>query len=156
MPHEILNAVGKAAIMNLGIIPPDQTPRLIAGSVLGYVPKPPSTNKLYKWKGGRMVKSDQYVAWSDEAGWVLKAQGLRQIRGEYGVILHVPLAAIIDIDNTIKATVDLVRQLHITDDDKHCGLVVVSHYDGPVGTFIIEIFEHQKGQEIEIIRRGAD
>lgn len=72
---------------------------------------PPSANKLWKIRDGRMVKTDEYKSWKIAASWSIKSQ--RQ-----GEALDGPTAVTLslkrprknaDIDNRIKPVLDALE-----------------------------------------------
>ena len=87
------------------------------------LPLAPSTNRLWKvGKGGRMYRSPEYMAWLEEAGWMVKAQTKAQILGRY--IIHIsatkPDKRRRDLDNLLKSTSDLLVKTKVVDDDSDC------------------------------------
>ena len=83
------------------------------------LPLPPSANRLWiRTKGGNAL-SPEYRAWKKEAGWIVKAARQPKIEGRYGVVISLPEKMRGDSDNRIKATLDLLRSVGATDDDKH-------------------------------------
>lgn len=86
------------------------------------LPTPPSVNAMYdNAKRGR-VKTDVYKAWINEAGWAYKQQPKRgpNIEGPYRVEIHLPKNMRGDIDNRLKAVLDLLCTMGATSDDTHC------------------------------------
>lgn len=80
---------------------------------------PPSTNNLY-WNvaGKGRVKTDDYRAWLEAAGWELKAQKAGQIKGHVGVQFHAGLMRRRrDLDNLLKPTLDALVMWGIIEDD---------------------------------------
>jgi crossover junction endodeoxyribonuclease RusA len=87
------------------------------------LPLAPSTNRLWKvGKGGKMYRSPEYVAWLEEAGWMVKAQTKDQIFGQY--IIHIsatkPDKRRRDLDNLLKSTSDLLVKTKVVEDDSDC------------------------------------
>jgi crossover junction endodeoxyribonuclease RusA len=87
------------------------------------LPLAPSTNRLWRvGKGGRMYRSAEYMAWLEEAGWMIKEQTKNQIFGSY--IVHIsatkPDKRRRDLDNLLKATSDLLVKSRIVEDDSEC------------------------------------
>lgn len=93
------------------------------------LPTPPSTNNLFiNVKGRGRIKSRQYKAWAEEAGWRLLAQRVRPVSGR----VHVTIRAIRkdgrrrDIDNIIKPILDLLVAQRVISDDRHVEMVSAS------------------------------
>jgi len=87
------------------------------------LPLAPSTNRLWRvGRGGRMYRSAEYLAWLEEAGWMIKEQTKNQICGSY--IIHIsatkPDKRRRDLDNLLKATSDLLVKAKIIEDDSDC------------------------------------
>jgi len=87
------------------------------------LPLAPSTNRLWKvGRGGRMYRSPEYMAWLEEAGWMVKAQTKNQIFGQY--IVHIsatkPDKRRRDLDNLLKSTSDLLVKTKVVEDDSEC------------------------------------
>lgn len=88
------------------------------------IPLPPSVNNCYVNISGKgRIKSRSYVDWTEHAGWVIKAAKLSKVDGDYAFRMEVPLGA--DIDNRIKAALDIFVQHELTDDDKYCTSLAV-------------------------------
>jgi len=113
------------------------------------LPLAPSTNRLWKiGKGGRMYKSPEYVAWLDEAGWMVKAQTKYQINGPY--VIHIsavkPDKRRRDLDNLLKSTSDLLVKSKIVDDDSECHALAAewSEHSAPM---IVTVYAVGEGVE---------
>lgn len=82
---------------------------------------PPSVNAIFKnvaSKGRSKTKS--YKAWLSSAGWEVKAQCPRRIGGRVMVdITCKRIPGRCDIDNRIKAILDLLVGLYVIDDDQY-------------------------------------
>ena len=80
----------------------------------------PSTNNLFfnakNGKGRR--KTDEYKAWIEEAGYRLNSQQAMPIHGAVHVSISLPEKTRGDIDNRIKAALDLVVARGLIDDDR--------------------------------------
>lgn len=83
------------------------------------VPAPPSANKLFKSiDGGRRAKSKDYKDWLLHAGWQLRAQRPGHISGRVMLLIAVErLSHTADIDNRVKALLDLLVKNQVIDDD---------------------------------------
>lgn len=85
-----------------------------------WVPPPPSTNNLFENNitGGRRL-SQEYQRWRTEAGWELKSQRPRPIRGPVTLdFFHGLRSPLADASNFIKAFEDLLVELGIIEGDK--------------------------------------
>lgn len=87
------------------------------------LPHPPSVNGI--WRGGKngFYKSRNYKAWESEAGWAVREQARgKRIGGPYAVQIDLrrPDKRKRDLDNIIKVLLDLLKNLHVTDDDSEC------------------------------------
>jgi crossover junction endodeoxyribonuclease RusA len=86
------------------------------------LPMPPSTNALFANIPGRgRVKSAAYKRWITEAGWMLRVQRIAPITGRVRVTIRVQQTAKrkADIDNRIKAVLDLLVKNRVIEDDRH-------------------------------------
>jgi len=85
-----------------------------------WLPWPPSVHKLYgKRPGGGKFRTKEYKRWQHEAGWMLKLQKAGAMPGAVNVDLRLtpPDKRKRDADNILKATLDLLVQLGVIDDD---------------------------------------
>lgn len=84
------------------------------------LPLPPSVNSIWQHGKGRTFKSKTYTDWQTTAGWSLRHQlkGGR-VPGPIGIQLKCvrPDARKRDIDNLIKAALDLLVCMNVIDDD---------------------------------------
>jgi Holliday junction resolvase RusA-like endonuclease len=71
------------------------------------LPMPPSTNRLWRSVGQRVIKSEEYRRWLHVAGWRLKEQRARRVPGRVEVGLTVGKSTG-DLDNRTKALLDLL------------------------------------------------
>lgn len=84
------------------------------------LPTSPSTNNLFATVAGRRrVKSQRYRTWLNAAGWDVKEAAPEPIRGEVDVSITFDRADRKDIDNGVKAILDLLVEHGLIDDDKH-------------------------------------
>lgn len=94
---------------------------------------PPSLNMAFPTgKNGRRYKSKAYADWCDNAGWLLKSQGIQKVDGPYGLEItfgrHLSRA---DIDNLIKPISDTLNKVGATDDDKFMDSVTITRAERP-------------------------
>lgn len=82
---------------------------------------PPSVNNIFLNAAGKgRLKTKHYKAWLDATGWEVKAQNSRRIAGRVMVdITCRRISGRCDIDNRIKAILDLLVGLYIIDDDQY-------------------------------------
>jgi Holliday junction resolvase RusA-like endonuclease len=84
------------------------------------MPVCPSTNMLFRnEKRVRRFKTREYRAWIEEAGYALNRYVLTPIHGEVHVSICIPEKTPGDIDNRIKAALDLIVSRGWIDDDRH-------------------------------------
>lgn len=86
------------------------------------LPMPPSVNNMFvNGKNGRgRFASPAYKGWRAEAGWMVKQQIRgRKIDGPYklDIALVKPHRGRLDLDNRLKAAIDLLVHLQVTPDD---------------------------------------
>ena len=81
---------------------------------------PPSVNTIYRnVKGRGRVKSERYRKWINSVNWQLNAQAPQKIDGEVEVSIYCkrPDKRRRDIDNCIKAVLDMLVSNHLIEDD---------------------------------------
>lgn len=101
------------------------------------LPLPPSTNNLFAtvWrkKGTKRImkriRSKEYTDWRDAAGWTLKTQEFWHIGGAVNVAIYLPTKMAGDIDNRVKAVLDLLVTFGRIDDDKNVRSLSVARSD---------------------------
>lgn len=84
------------------------------------VPCPPSVNEMFRNKAGKgRVPTRAYEDWLGHAGWTLRSQRPRAVRGRTLLIVSVErISSSADIDNHLKAIIDLLVKHDVIDDDK--------------------------------------
>lgn len=83
------------------------------------IPVPPSANNLFlNTPGHGRVRTKAYRQWTRLAGWRVKEQRPGRIVGPYRLHLRLPNATRGDVDNRLKATLDLLVSLGVVDDDR--------------------------------------
>ena len=117
-------AGGTQARRNSAVPPPTSSQRR---SITFDLPVPPSTNRLHKTDqetGSKFVSRD-YRTWQnvastqimiDRAGWAKKALPFDQ---PYVARLRIAASDRADVDNRIKALLDLLVAMQVTPDDRH-------------------------------------
>lgn len=93
------------------------------------LPWPPSVNRIWRSTGRRVYRDPRYIAWAEEAGWVVKAKRLHKIEGKFSatIVLFPPDKRKIDVDNRVKVLLDLAQKSGLIEDDHLCRLLVVSY-----------------------------
>lgn len=86
------------------------------------LPLPPSTNNLYINRGKKRVISERYRAWRQAAGWALIEQSPKAVNGDFDLWLYVewPDKRRRDLDNHLKAVLDLLVSHQLVEDDSRC------------------------------------
>lgn len=86
------------------------------------LPYPPSTNRLWVRAKKGMRRSDEYMTWLNEAGWLAKAQRPGSISGPYSMRIHAtrPDRRRRDLDNIFKSVGDFLQHIGIIEDDSLC------------------------------------
>lgn len=88
------------------------------------LPLPTSVNRLYVGKGKNCRKTREYIAWLNEAGWLMNAD---RAKGRYNPLppdqwywtdIRLPENDSGDSDNRLKAAHDLLHKMGATPDDK--------------------------------------
>lgn len=92
------------------------------------LPYPPTVNNLFKNVRNGRAKTDQYKAWINEALWTLKAQRPAKHPGSFRatIVLDRPDLCRRDIDNTVKALLDLLKTAGVIEDDHLAQSVMVA------------------------------
>lgn len=118
------------------------------------IPIPPSENSMFgvTRKGIRYI-APKYAAWKQEAGWTIRnhqaswdaAQwaAVKALRAgqRYEVRISVPAKMAGDVDNRDKGALDLLKDLQITADDKHCQRCTVERDASvPKGWAVVRLF----------------
>ncbi len=95
------------------------------------IPNPPSTNNLFaNGKKGR-YPTKAYDQWRQEAGWELKLQKPPSFAGKVEISLAVPRNGRRDLDNHLKAPLDLLVSHGVIKDDSLIEKVAVTWHDLP-------------------------
>lgn len=102
------------------------------------LPYPPTTNNLFINRGKCRIKSPEYRAWAQEAGWAIKAQcpvHLVRLHGPYAATftLDRPDKRARDIANTEKALSDALVSAGIVRDDSDAQEITLRWSDRPPG-----------------------
>jgi Holliday junction resolvase RusA-like endonuclease len=92
------------------------------------LPPPPSVNRTRVINYAHQAK---YEKWCTAAGWCMKEQGFHvgePIECAVEVILRFPRTA--DLDNRIKAVLDLMTKMRLYRDDRQVQRIVAEFHDG--------------------------
>lgn len=84
------------------------------------LPRPLSTNALWKPRRGRMATSKAYEAWKTECGWEIQRQRPGRIDGPYSLTMTLQNGLPLDLDNAIKSASDLLQAHGIINNDRDC------------------------------------
>jgi crossover junction endodeoxyribonuclease RusA len=95
------------------------------------LPRPISTNALWRPRPGGMCKTVAYKDWLTEAGLVLNTQRPGRIEGAYTMTIRVSKAWRGDLDNAAKATSDLLQAHQVIENDRLAQRVVIERADVP-------------------------
>ena len=87
------------------------------------LPMPISTNRLWvpirRGSSVSVVKSKDYLAWISEAGYKLNSQRPGMVVGHFALHLWVGRNRL-DLDNAVKATLDLLQSQGVIENDRLC------------------------------------
>lgn len=123
----LLNAMQASQVANVTSEP--ETPRPVGErhSITLELPVPTSTNNLQRSaKNGRRYDSKDYETWHNLASSLIMAERGKWVKK--GLPLDRPYVARIrlsdrdraDVDNRVKALLDVLHHMSVTPDDKHC------------------------------------
>jgi Holliday junction resolvase RusA-like endonuclease len=83
---------------------------------------PPSVNAIWRFtKGGKMYRTSEYQTWANSEAWTVSAQLRGQHKFDGPVYLTIAMKrprANSDLDNRLKATIDLLQTLGAIANDK--------------------------------------
>lgn len=104
------------------------------------LPSPISVNSIYRnvYGMGR-VKTARYRTWEQAAGWALKSAGpIVKISGPVWLTFRIPRPrSTMDIDNCLKAYIDLLMSLGAIDDDRNVTGLFAEWSPDKVGEVVI-------------------
>ena len=107
----------QGVLQNVGV---DNIPHVEAAPTFLILPKPVSVNRMTANHGNGRIKSKEYRDWQQEAGWKLKAQNPKPVRGRFFLSIGVERGNLrADIDNLAKSIVDLLVKYKVVDDDRN-------------------------------------
>jgi len=93
---------------------------------------PPSVNNLYAHGRFGRFKTPRYKTWIESAGWEVKDQKPSQVEGPYAVTMRFGRKdKRRDLDNNIKATMDLLVSHRIVEDDSMCRKIIAEWVTDP-------------------------
>jgi len=98
------------------------------------LPPPISTNDIWtpvRRKAGfaQMVRSKKYLQWVSDAGFMINAQRPGMVSGKFSFRLQVTRKSRVDLDNVLKATLDLLQNQGIISNDRKCEEIQVKRAD---------------------------
>jgi crossover junction endodeoxyribonuclease RusA len=90
-----------------------------------HLPYPPSANNLWTRTKRGMRRTDEYLAWLDEAGWRVKEQRAGAIRGPYKISINAvrPDKRQRDLDNILKPCSDVLQHVGVIENDSLCEML---------------------------------
>lgn len=106
-------------------------------SVTLAIPTPPSINHAWANKSRGRTRTKAYEAWIEEAGWRVNLQHPGHIGGRVEIEIGISRIVNADVDNRIKATLDLLTKMGVIDDDKHVEKVSAEWRDDIVGAVVV-------------------
>lgn len=80
-------------------------------------PIAPSVNNLFINRTNGRSRGALYRRWQKDAGWAVKLQAPKPIKGIVAILIEAPLHRRRDVDNAIKPTLDLLVSLGLIDND---------------------------------------
>lgn len=85
------------------------------------IPVPPSVNEMFRNVRGRgRVKTAAYNDWLGHAGWLLQSQHPAPVKGRVVIVISVErVSRCADIDNRVKAILDLLVTHGVIEDDRN-------------------------------------
>jgi len=108
---------GGGARSEVALVPSADAPPPVVQLVL---PAPPSANALFKNVPGKgRVRTRLYDDWLSHAGWRLRSQRPGLVAGQVLILMGVErTSGMADIDNRLKATLDLLVNHQVIEDDR--------------------------------------
>jgi len=84
-------------------------------------PLPPSVNALWRTGQARMYRSKRYLAWLEECDVVFASKTVPRINYPFAIEIALgrPSKRKMDIDNRIKAVLDMLQRVGVIEDDCH-------------------------------------
>lgn len=104
------------------------------------LPVPPSTNHLYATIGRKRVRSQKYKAWLSEAGWEIVRRRPNRLIGRVNFSMAVPRNLRRDLDNFLKAPLDLLVEHSLIEDDSKVERISVTWHDEDLDEAFIEVW----------------
>jgi Holliday junction resolvase RusA-like endonuclease len=110
---------------------------------------PPSVNASTRNVPGKgRVRTKDYSDWLKEAGWQLNMQKPGHVAGKYHLTMKVRRASLRrDLDGYLKLVLDLLVNMGVTDDDRHCESINLSWTDEGEGVHVM-VVSAQQGSEV--------
>ena len=106
------------------------------------LPAPPSLNNSYasRMDGRGRYATPKLKQWKSDAGWMLKSTDKNRIVGKYRIAISFADTMKGDIDNRIKACLDLLVENRVTPDDRFAWEIICRRsIDVKAGECIVEV-----------------
>ena len=120
------------------------------------ITRPPSVNRLYRvvrnrktGKGG-IARTEAYELWLSVAGWEMKSQGRWEPVMTGRVSVTVVVNTVGDIDNILKATLDLLQKMDVITNDRNVKCILVEQADDADPKTITITVEERKNAEVAV------
>ena len=99
------------------------------------LPLPPSVNSLWRTGRARMYRSKKYLGWIEECEVIFEGREVPRIAYPFAVEIALgrPSKRRMDIDNRIKAVMDVLERVGVIEDDSYCWHMVVYWKEGLEG-----------------------
>lgn len=94
---------------------------------------PPSANRIWRYTGGRALKSAEYRSWIEAMVWAVRMQREPCISGSYALHVSVvrPDKRRRDIDNLLKPISDVLVAAGVVEDDSLAQSITIEWADAP-------------------------
>lgn len=103
------------------------------------LPRPISTNSIWRAVDGRVIKSAKYRAWLLECGAEIQRQHPGRIDGAYSIRITLQEGLRLDLSNCIKSAEDILQAHGIIENDRLCRHIECGWARGVVGMHIMLI-----------------
>jgi crossover junction endodeoxyribonuclease RusA len=107
------------------------TERKSVGYVALDLPRPISTNALWRPRPGGMCKTQAYKNWLVEAGLVLNTQKPGKVEGPYCLTIRLNKDSKLDLDNCSKSVSDLLQAHGVISNDRLAQQIIIKRADVP-------------------------
>lgn len=116
------------AAMAAGRAGAEAVPAVSASPVYLTLPAPPSANALFRNVPGKgRVRTAMYDTWLATAGWKLREQRPEHVPGVVLIVIGIErTSAMADVDNRLKASLDLLVKHRVIEDDRHVAGIAIA------------------------------